>query len=229
MAAEGSLAARAEITGGRFQLASPRTALVLGVAAVLLVAAAVPLAIVRHGLSQGIIVIPFGVVGFVVARRQPPQSDRLDPARADARVPALGRRRELRGPLLPAGLPRAAARPGRRLSRGLVDLAAPPLAAADRALSRRAPVAALARGSSGCTSRSARSSWCGYTWQDATGIVARHIRVDSNGELVSADSGSGGSAVKRRDGRLLRRVLRGLCRPADSSATGARRASIASS
>ena len=36
----------------------------------------------------------------------------------------------------------------------------------------------------------------GYTWQDATGIAARHIRVDSNGELVSADSGFGGSAVK---------------------------------
>jgi hypothetical protein len=36
----------------------------------------------------------------------------------------------------------------------------------------------------------------GYTWQDAIGIAARHIRVDSNGELVSSDSGFGGSAVK---------------------------------
>ncbi len=36
----------------------------------------------------------------------------------------------------------------------------------------------------------------GSTWQDGIGIVARHIRVDSNGELLSADAGWGGSAVK---------------------------------
>jgi hypothetical protein len=58
--------------GGRFGLALPRTALVLGVAGLLVVAAAVPLDIASHGISQGIVVLPFGLVGFVVARRQSP-------------------------------------------------------------------------------------------------------------------------------------------------------------
>ena len=43
----------------------------LGLPTVLLLVAAVPLAIASHDLSQGIVVIPFGVVGYVVARRQP--------------------------------------------------------------------------------------------------------------------------------------------------------------
>ena len=48
-----------------------RSALWLGLLTAGLFVAAIPLAIAGHGPSQGIVVIPFGIVGYVVARRQP--------------------------------------------------------------------------------------------------------------------------------------------------------------
>lgn len=59
-----------EASTGLSRLLSPRTALVLGGAALLLVAAAVPLDLFKRDISQGVVVLPFGVVGYVVARRQ---------------------------------------------------------------------------------------------------------------------------------------------------------------
>ena len=183
------------IASRRFRLASPLTALVLGVAAVLLAASAVSLSIIGHNASQGIIVIPFGVVGYVVARRQPRNPigwillastlafllsadggsyavlyyhqgyHRLPLARAGAFLAAWWIWLLLLLPL-PVGL-----FPDGRLSGGWRRVIWTYLAV----------VAVFVVGS---------------TWQDAAGIAARHIRVDSNGELLSADSGLGGSAVK---------------------------------
>ncbi len=56
---------------GRFRAPSPRMASLLGAATVVLVAVGVPLAIASHDLSQGIVVLPFGIIGYVVARRAP--------------------------------------------------------------------------------------------------------------------------------------------------------------
>jgi hypothetical protein len=61
---------------GRFRWASPRTALVLGVLALLVLLATVPLAALAHQLSLSnvgstAILAPFAIVGFVVARRVP--------------------------------------------------------------------------------------------------------------------------------------------------------------
>ncbi len=177
------------------RLASPRTALVLGVAAVLLAAAAVPLAIVGHDFSQGIIVIPFGVVGYIVARRQPRNPigwillavtlmfllstdggtyaamyyhqgfHRLPLARVGVFLAAWWIWLLLLLPL-PVGL-----FPDGRLAGNWRRVVWAYLA-----------VVALFIAAS--------------TWQDATGIVAQHVRVDANGELLSADNGLGGAAVK---------------------------------
>jgi hypothetical protein len=59
-----------DLTTSRFGLASPRTAFVLGSATVLLVIVALPLSIVSGAQSSGLPVVPFGIVGYVVARRQ---------------------------------------------------------------------------------------------------------------------------------------------------------------
>ena len=195
MATEAGLGAQPEIAAGRLRLASPRTAFVLGVAAVLLVAAAVPLAIVRHGLSQGVIVIPFGVVGFVVARRQPRNpigwillaltlAFLLSDDGGSYAVLYYQRGHHA----LPLG------RVGAFLAAWWIWLL----------LLLPLPIGLFPDGR-----LSGRWRWVvwaylavcalfvlGYTWQDATGIAARHIRVDSNGELLSADSGFGGPAVK---------------------------------
>jgi len=51
--------------------ATPRAALVVGIGALLLTVAEVPLDVVTHQISQSVLVLPFGIVGFVIARRQP--------------------------------------------------------------------------------------------------------------------------------------------------------------
>jgi hypothetical protein len=67
----------ADVTGGRFRLASPATASVLAVLGAALLIAAVPLTTVNHTLAdpRGGAIIPViiasGAVGLVVARRQP--------------------------------------------------------------------------------------------------------------------------------------------------------------
>ncbi len=58
----------------RFRWASSRTALWLGIVAAILVLAGVPLSIATHGLLANVlslVFLPFGIVGFVIARRQP--------------------------------------------------------------------------------------------------------------------------------------------------------------
>ncbi len=55
----------------RFRCATPRTALVVGVVTLLMFAACVPLAKLSKTGSPPVLVIPFAVLGFVLARRQP--------------------------------------------------------------------------------------------------------------------------------------------------------------
>ena len=67
----------ADVTGGRFRLASPATANIVGIAGVALLLATVPLAAATHALtvwnvgSDIVLFLAFGGVGLVVARRQP--------------------------------------------------------------------------------------------------------------------------------------------------------------
>jgi hypothetical protein len=67
----------ADVTGGRFILASPATASVLGIAGAALLLATMPLAAATHSLtvsnagSDVVLFLAFGGVGVVVARRQP--------------------------------------------------------------------------------------------------------------------------------------------------------------
>ena len=67
----------ADVTGGRFRLASPATANIIGIAGVALLLATVPLAAATHALtvwnvgSDIVLFLAFGGVGLVVARRQP--------------------------------------------------------------------------------------------------------------------------------------------------------------
>jgi hypothetical protein len=177
------------------RLASPRTALVLGGAVVLLVAAEVPLAVLRHGLSQGIIVIPFGVVGFVVARRQPrnPIGWILlaltlaflvsDVAGSYA---VLYYHHGYRGLPLP--------RVGVFLAAWWIWLLL--LLPLPIALFPDGRVSGLWRWVVWAYLAACLLFVLGTAWQDVIGIAARHIRVDSNGELLSSDSGPGGTAVK---------------------------------
>ena len=61
-------------TAARFRWANSRTALWLGIVAAILVLAGVPLSFATHGLLANVlsvIFLPYGIVGFVVARRQP--------------------------------------------------------------------------------------------------------------------------------------------------------------
>jgi hypothetical protein len=51
--------------------ATPTTAMAVGVFALLLVVAEVLLDVASRQVSQGYLVVPFGIVGFIVARRQP--------------------------------------------------------------------------------------------------------------------------------------------------------------
>ena len=172
---------------GRFRAPSPRLASLLGVAAALLVAVGVPLSIMSHDLSQGIVVLPFGIVGYVVARRAPRNPIGwifigltlafLLSADGGSYAVLFYRRGEHGLPLARVGVFLAA------WWIWLLLLLPLPIALfPDGRLSRRwrwavwaylAVCAILVAGS---------------TWQDATGIVAAHIRVDSNGELVAAGS-----------------------------------------
>jgi hypothetical protein len=68
---------RAEVTGGRVGLASPRTAFVVGVLAAALLASFAPILVLAHQISLSnfgtpfVIELPYVAVGFLVARRQP--------------------------------------------------------------------------------------------------------------------------------------------------------------
>ena len=70
-----SAPARPDITAGqaqgRFRWATPRTALVVGVLTLLMFAASVPLAKIAKTQNTTVLMVPFAVLGFVLARRQP--------------------------------------------------------------------------------------------------------------------------------------------------------------
>jgi hypothetical protein len=55
----------------RFRWATPRTALVVGVLTLLLFAASVPLVKIAKAQNTNVLVVPFAVLGFVLARRRP--------------------------------------------------------------------------------------------------------------------------------------------------------------
>ena len=191
-----SLSTRPVAVPGRFRFASPATASVLGVLALLLLAAAVALSILTHQFRWSdvpqlfLVVIPFAVVGVVVARRQPgnPIGWILLAivlallGSGDAGLYAvlhyrLGHRGLPLGPLAVF------------LAAGWVWLVILlPLAVAFFP-DGRLP--------------SPRWRWVlrGYLalcaiflatigWQDFSGVIARHIRVDSSGELAAFSSSS---------------------------------------
>ncbi len=127
---------RPQTTSRWVRLATPRAALIFGLATLLLVIAAVPLAFVSRAGSSGLPLVPFAIVGYVVTRTAAAEPDRVDPDRARLHVPARLRRRELCLPRLSAGLP-PAARPAGRVPRRVLGVAAHSRSAPDRALSRR--------------------------------------------------------------------------------------------
>jgi hypothetical protein len=68
------LADDASLARQRFRWATPRTALWVGGVTAVLLLAAVPLSIATHGPSANVlsvVFLPYGIVGFIVARRQP--------------------------------------------------------------------------------------------------------------------------------------------------------------
>jgi hypothetical protein len=158
----------------------------------LLVAAEVPLDVASRGPGQGVVVLPFGVVGFVVARRQsrnPIGWILLGLTLAFLLSADGGSYANLYYHHGQRGLPLA--RVGAFLAAWwiwlLLLLPLPIGLFPDGRLSRRW------RGVVWAYLAVAALFVAAQTWTDATGIVARHIQVDSQGELVST---GGGSAVK---------------------------------
>jgi hypothetical protein len=184
---------RPALVSGLRRLASPTTARVLGLPTVLLLLAAVPLEIASHALSQGIVVIPFGAVGYVVARRQP--------------------QNPIGWILLVLTLAFVLSGDGGTYSvlyyhKGFHGLPFPRVAVFFAAwwvwLLLLLPLA-IGLFPDGRVSGGWRWLFRVYyagcavaiavsTWNDATGVVARHLRVDANGEATSG-GGSGHSAV----------------------------------
>jgi hypothetical protein len=177
---------------GRFRLASPRTARVLGVATLLSMVAAVPLTILTpSSFPAGIFLIPFAVVGAVVARRQPwnPLGSVLllltlaVVGASDAgQYAVLAYHRGYHLPLARLGVVLA---PG--VWMWLIVFVPLPIALFP----------------DGRLSRGWRSLLRGYLalcvvlvitveWQNASGAFASHIQIDGGGQLASNDSGGSG-------------------------------------
>jgi hypothetical protein len=175
------------------RLASPRGALVVGSATLLLAAAAVPLAFVSGGQSSGLPAVPFGLVGYVVASRQ-----RRNPIgwillalafvfllASDAGQYAVMAYRQ--GYHLP--LARAAAFVAGWWIWLALLLPLPVGLFPDGRLSGRWRYVLWAYAAVGGALVAV------LTWRDATGIGARRIEIDSTGELKAVGSASGAAAV----------------------------------
>jgi hypothetical protein len=157
-----------------------------GVLAALLLVLAVPLAIASHSLSQGIVVIPFGAVGYVIARRQP--QNPIGWVLLTMTVAFLlsvdgGTYAVLYYRQGHHGLPFP--RVGAFLAAWwvwlLLLLPLPVGLFPDGKLSRRW-VWVFRLYYAGCAISVAVN-----LWSDATGIVARRIRVDAQGQIASTD------------------------------------------
>ena len=164
--------------------ASPRTLRVLGLAIALLTVAAVPLTVLSAANSAGLIVIPFAVVGALVASRQarnPIGWILLVLSLAFLVSSDAGQYAVLAYDQGYGGLPvpRAAAFLAATWIWLIMLLPLPLMLFPDGHLSRRWRWV-LRIYVAGCA-----VFVVGATWQDVTGILARHIRVDSSGELAS--------------------------------------------
>jgi hypothetical protein len=187
---------------GRFRPASPRTALVVGVLVLLAVAAAVPLDIASHAISQGVVVLPFGAVGFVVARRQsrnPIGWILLALTLAFWLSTDGGSYAVLYYHQGHRGLPLA--RVGAFLAAWwiwlLLLLPLPIALFPDGRLTRRWRWVVFAYLAAAAVFVALS------TWQDATGVVARHVQVDSQGQLLSTERGGSGTSVVKGVGAAL--------------------------
>jgi hypothetical protein len=172
------------------RLASPRTAVVLGALILLLSIAAVPLSVLSRA-NSGLIIVPFGIVGAVVAYRQP--------------------RNAIGWVLLVLTLAFLVASDAGQYAvmayhQGYAGLPLPRvgvfLAAAWIWLVILLPIPITLFPDGHITTPWRPVLWvyvaacaafvANTTWQDAAGIVHRHIRVDASGELASFGDSPGG-------------------------------------
>jgi uncharacterized membrane protein len=169
-------------------------ALALAALIVLLTLAAVPLTLLSDASSGGLIVVPFALLGWIVARRQPGNpigwillvlSLVFLVASNGGQYAVLAYHQHYRG--LP--YPRVGAFLAATWIWLIMLLPLPLTLFPDGRLSRRwrwvlrAYLLACA------------VFIASVTWQDATGITARHIRIDSSGELASVGSSPGGWVI----------------------------------
>jgi hypothetical protein len=176
------------------RLASPRTSLVLGVLTLLLAIAAVPLTVLSAANTSGLVVVPFAIVGALVAHRQPRNpigwillalSIAFLVSSDGGQYAVMAYHQGYRG--LPA--PRVAAFLAALWIWLIMLLPLPLMLFPDGRLSQRwrwvlrvyLAVCALLV--------------VGATWRDATGILAGHIRVDSSGELVAIGNSAGAGPI----------------------------------
>jgi hypothetical protein len=176
------------------RLTSRRTALVLGALIALLTAGAVPLTIVSDSIGGGLIIVPFAAVGWIVARRQARNpigwillllSLVFLVAADSGQYAVLAYHQGYRG--LP--FPRIGVFLAATWIWLIMLLPLPITLFPDGRLSRRWRLVVMAY-LAACTIWVASA-----TWQDATGIAAQHIRIDSSGELVSVGDSPGGWLV----------------------------------
>jgi hypothetical protein len=186
------------MTVERFRWATPRTALVVGIFGLLLTVATFPLVAISHSDTGAAALIPFGIVGYIVARRQP--------------------RNPIGWVLLATGVTVMLADDAGSYSVYVYHLGhgnpalgrvAAFLAAAWVSLIVLLPLP-IALFPDGVLSRRWRrvlwvyivdcSALLGiFLWQDISGILARHIVVDSSGQLaVFGGSSTGWEAVVER-------------------------------
>ena len=181
--------ARGVVTAGPLRLASPRTALLLGATTLLLVVAAVPLAVLSQGQSTGLLMLPFGIVGFLVAVRQPRNPIGWILLSLAFVFLLSGDAGEYAVMAYRQGYHLPLARPAVFLAGFwiwlIVLLPLPVLLFPDGRLPGRWRW--VLRGYLAvCAALVAISSW-----QDISGIGARRIRIDSTGELASAGGAPG--------------------------------------
>ena len=186
------------MTPDRFRWATSRTAMLAGIIALLLTAAQVALDIASRAVNQGVLVLPFGIVGYVIARRQP-----RNPIGWILLGIALSFLLATDGSQY-AIYDYRQGHPGMPLARLAVFLAAGwvwllvllPLAIGlfpDGQLSRRWRAVLWAYGVVSSLFLAI------YFWENLRGILARHISVDSTGGLASLDSSHHGMESAAKD------------------------------